>query len=201
MDSPTDAPIEELPHNRQDAVRHDGRTTLPHFIQQRNHIAFSYLVDCPGAPNREHLTMQNAGCFARGSVLGDVAVDELSHEVCHLIGVDAALRFPLLCLGITAGSPLRKNTLSFNPGLVGRHRPIFTYRVLARLAAIPSGSVLDEECPPVSRRDFQAEAFEVVIPPYGVTVSGAGGGRRSRACLACRLAFRGGTHAGYLDAK
>jgi hypothetical protein len=120
--------------------------------------------------------MQDAGYFARSSVLGDVEVNELSHEVCHLIGVDAALRFPLLCLGITAGSPLGKDTLSFNPGLVGRHRPIFTYSVLARVTAIPSRSILDEERPPVSRRDFQAEAFEVVIPPYGVTVSGAGEG-------------------------
>src|SRR5215211_4965611 len=104
--------------------------------------------------------MQDAGCFASGAVLGHVAADEFSDEVHHLIGVDAALRFPLHCLGITAGSPLRKDTLSFNPGPVGRHRPIFTYRVLAWVTAIPSGSVLDEECPPVSLRDFQAEAFE-----------------------------------------
>ena len=48
--------------------------------------------------------------------------------------------------GVTAGSPFRKDTLSFNPGLVRRHRPILTYRVLAGVTAIPGRSILDKEC-------------------------------------------------------
>jgi hypothetical protein len=81
-------------------TRSDQHTALPHFIQQRNHIALSYLVDCPGAPNREHLTMQDAGYFARGSVLGDVAANELSNGV-----ASAPERQLILQASRSAGSP------------------------------------------------------------------------------------------------
>ena len=90
-DSPTDAPVEELSHSRQDAVRHHGRTALPHFIEQRDYIAFSHLVDRPSAPNREKFTMQYTDRLARGPILRNVAADEFSNEVGDLIGVEAAL--------------------------------------------------------------------------------------------------------------
>ena len=78
--------------------------------------------------------------------------------------------------GVTAGSPLRKDTLSFNPGLVRRHRPILTYRVLAGVTAIPGRSILDKECSSASRGEFKTEAFEILIPPYDVTIGRAGEG-------------------------
>jgi hypothetical protein len=89
-DSPTDAPVEELPHSRQDAVRHYGRPALAHLIEQRDHIAFSHIVNRPSAPNGENLAMQDADRFARGPVLRDVAAYEFSHQIRHLIGVEAA---------------------------------------------------------------------------------------------------------------
>jgi hypothetical protein len=96
--------------------------------------------------------------------------------------VEAALCFSLLCLRITARSPLGNDTLSFNPGLVRRHGPVLTYCVFARVAAIPGGSILDEERSATSRGDLQTEALEFVIPPYGVTVSGAGEGIDGALC-------------------
>ena len=78
------------------------------------------------------------------------------------------------CLRITSRSPLGKDTLSLNPGLVRRHGPILANRVFPRVPAIACGSILNQEGSPISRGNLQAETFQIVIPPYRVTAAGQG---------------------------
>src|SRR5687768_1310072 len=92
------------------------RARAPYRATRSHHV--SNLVDRPRTPIGKNVALQDTDRFASGAVLRHVAADEFSDEVHHLVRLDAALRFPLLCLGITASSPLSKDTLSFHPGLV-----------------------------------------------------------------------------------
>src|SRR4051812_14290401 len=113
-------------------------------------------MDCPTAPLRQDLPVQDAYRLPSAPILRDVSCDELSDEIRHLIGVEAALGLLFFCLRITARSPLGEDTLSLHAGLKRSHLTVFADRVLSGVPAIPCRSILDQKSSPASRCDLQA---------------------------------------------